>query len=410
MTEYDLADRERELVSYLSNGGASSDELARRMNITKSGVKSNISRVRDKGVNIRYDRDAAVYHLVDEPEARRLSTKHKGTITREANDFRTKQEDAILRRLRGKDPLVATQEPKQGNEDLVVAMGDVHIGDTVENQRGEEVYNPRIAAASVQHVTQKVLDLKRFQEQLVDFDTCHLIWVGDMLTGEDIYEGQAYDTELLLADQLSLTIEVLLQQAESFAEAFDTLHITAVPGNHGRIRSSYTSGQANMDLVAYRWVTDRLIDRGHENIQFNVGESKHYRNHPLRGGEWNLHVRHGHEEQVHVDATARSEADARGLVQYHNLDGIVRGHYHTHRQEDILNEYPCVTLPSPKPGAEFAEKIGRPDCSTKRKLGATWRVSDDRFKTGGYVIDDIDLDMSEVDIPSIEEIRSRAIA
>lgn len=409
MTDYDLTDRQKELVSYLTQGGADVGDLASRMNLTDSGVKSLIGRTRDSGVNIRYDREAGVYHLVDEPEARRLSTKAKGTITRDANEFRTEQEDAILRRLKRKDPLVAKQEPTTGNEDMVVAMGDVHIGDVVENERGREVYNPKIAAASVQHVTQKVLNLKKFQEQLVDFDACHLLWIGDMLTGEGIYNGQAYHTKLQLADQLSLTVEVLLQQAESLAQEFDTLHISAVPGNHGRIRSSYTSGQANMDLVAYRWVTDRLIDRGYDNVQFNVGEAKHYRNHALRGGEWNLHVRHGHDEQIHVDATARSQADARGMVHKHQLDGIVRGHYHTHREEDILNQYPCITLPSGKPGDEFAERIGRPDCSDKRKLGVTWRTSDKRFKTGNYVIDDLDLDMETVDVPSIEDIRARAI-
>ncbi|AGM11897.1 DNA polymerase II small subunit [Haloarcula californiae tailed virus 1] len=409
MSDYDLTDRQKELVSYLTSGGASADSLAGRMNLTQSGVKSLIGRTRDSGVTIRYDREAQVYHLVDEPEARRLSTKAKGTITREANEFRSQQEDAVLRRLRGKEPLVAQQKTEPSNEDMVVALGDVHIGDVVEDERGQEVYNPRIAAASVQHVTQKALNLKRFQEALVDFDNCHLVWVGDMLTGEGIYDGQAYDTKLQLADQLSLTIEVLMQQAESFAREFDTLHITAVPGNHGKIRSSYTSGQANMDLVAYRWVADRLLDRGHENINFNVGEARHYRNHPLRDGEWNLHVRHGHDEQIHVDATARSQADARGMVHKHGLDGIVRGHHHTHREEDILNEYPCITVPSPKPGSEFAERIGRPDCSTKRKLGVTWRVSDERFKTGEYVVDDIDLDMDELDTPTIEEIRSRAI-
>jgi len=409
MTEYDLTDRQKELVANLNNGGASVEKLASRMKLTESGAKSLITRTRDAGVNIKYDREANVYHLVDEPEARRLSTKAKGTITREANEFRTEQEDAILRRLKRKEPLVAQQDTTKGNEDMVVAMGDVHIGDVVENERGEEIYNPKIAAASVQHVTQKVLNLKKFQENLVDFDSCHLLWIGDMLTGEGVYNGQAYHTKLQLADQLSLTVEVLLQQAESLAQEFDSLHITAVPGNHGKIRSSYTSGQANMDLVAYRWVTDRLIDRGYDNIQFNVGEAKHYRNHKLRDGEWNLHVRHGHDEQIHVDATARSQADARGMVHKHDLDGLVRGHYHTHREEDILNQYPAITLPSGKPGSEFAERIGRPDCSDKRKLAVTWRTSDKRFKTGNYVIDDLDLNMNEVDIPSIEDIRRRSM-
>lgn len=404
---FDLTDRQKELINCLNEGGADKQEIATRMGISGSGVKSHIAAIRDKGVNLEYDPDAKCYYIADQPKVRRLSTKHKGTITREANDFRTEQESAILRRLRRKDPLIAKPSPHQGNEDMVVAIGDVHLGDLVENQRGERVYDTDTAAASVMHVTEKALELKKFQEALVDFDTCHLFWIGDMVTGESIYEGQAYHTELMMADQLSIAVEVLTHQAESLAQEFDTLTITAVPGNHGEVRASYSSGQANMDLVCYRWVCDRLIDMGYDNIQFNVGEAKHYRNVSVRG--WNYLARHGQEEQVHADATARSQADQRGLLHYHDFDVQIRGHWHTHREEDVMNGPEVITLPSPKPGSDFAEKIGRPDCSSWRKLGMIWRASDKRPITGKYILDDISLDMDSMDVPTIEDVRARSM-
>lgn len=401
-----LSEKEKQLIYHLP---AQKSELVDELGIEEYHFDHLLNQLEEQGVNVEYDEDADCYFLPDQPQKRRLSTKAKGSITKEANKFRTEQEAAVLRRLKGKEPLREKPDPTPGNEDIVVAMGDTHFGDVVEDETGHEVYNPRVAAASVHWLTRKVLQLKKLQEDITNFDTCHLVWPGDMLTSEGIYDGQAYDIELLLADQLSLTVETLLWQATTLAEHFDHLQIVAVPGNHGRIRSSSTSGQANMDLVAYRWVTDRLIDRGYDNINFLVGEAKHYRNFELRGGEWRLGVRHGHDEKIHVDATAASQGEQRGLIERHDVDGFVRGHHHTHRHEEILNEYPVITVPSPKPGGEYAEKIRRPDCSSKRKLGVFWRCSDSRLITAYYVVDDVRMDVSDMDVPTIEDIRKRSM-
>lgn len=392
-TDDDLTDRQRHLVATLP---ATSAELAEELGITNSTVHDHISAVRECGVPVEADYPAdggpPVYYLEDAPQTRRVATKHTGTKTREANQWATEMEAAILRRLKHKDPLVATQDPTPSNEDFVVHLTDVHMGDVVETADGREVFNPEICEQSVEHFTQKALNLKRRMEAVTDFDTCHLLWGGDMLTNENIYDGQAFDISLMLGDQMARAVDAMTQQAKTFADAFDTLQIVAQPGNHGKTRASGVSKQANMDLLAYRWVEDRLIEAGYDNIQFVQSEAQHFRNFELRGGHHRGHLRHGQNAQTHVDATAASARDWRGWLVHHGFDIAWRGHYHEARREDVLNEFPVIESPSMKPGAEFAEKIGQPDVATARKLGTVHGVSDDRPVTWEYTVDALDLD------------------
>lgn len=384
-TDLDLTDRQQHVIQTLP---ASADEIADALGVAKNTAKGHIERLRERDVTVEYDRSAGAYFLPDQPKIRRVATKHTGTKTRIANNWSTEMERAILRRLKAKEPLVATQDPDPTNEDFVAHLTDAHMGDVVEDERGREVFNPDICAASVEHFTQKALDIKRLMESVSDFDTCHLLWGGDMLTNENIYDGQAFDIKMMLGDQMAAAVDALTQQAKSFAEEFDTVQIVAQPGNHGKTRASGVSKQANMDLICYRWIQDRLIEAGYDNINFLEAEATEYRNFSMRGGRWRGHLRHGHNAMAHVDATAASSRDWRGWLHKHGFDIAYRGHLHESRREDILNSVPVIESPSMKPGSDFAEKIGQPDISTRRKLGTVHGCSDKRPMTWEYVLDD----------------------
>lgn len=392
---------------------ATKKEIVESLGISESTFDHLKKHLReDIDVKVEYDHESEMYHLVDQPKKRRLSTKHKGTITREANQFRTEAEADVLRRLSKKPPLESGQDPAEGNEDLVFALSDIHWGDVVENQYGEEVYNSDIASASVIWAAKKALRFKKRHEEFTEFDTIHFVIGGDIITNEMIYDGQAFDIDIMMGDQLSLAIEHLLHVAETLAECADTLQIVAVPGNHGEIRSSYNSKQANLDLTLYRNLIDRLIDRGYDNIAAHVGEAKHYRKFELRGGKWSMLLHHGHNEKLHVDSTASSQASDRGNVVKYDVDGFIRGHYHTQRYTEIMNQFPVIQLPSPKKGGDFAEKIGRPDCSVRRNLGAVWRCSDDRLMSSyPMFIDDIGMheaiENGDIEYTTKSEIRNR---
>jgi len=100
-----------------------------------------------------------------------------------------------------------------------------------------------------------------------------------------------------------------------------------------------------------------------------------------------VHLRHGQDTQTHVDKTARSQADWRGIWMQYRYDIAVRGHYHNASLDWVCNSYPVATVPSPKPGDEFAEKIGSPDVSDRRRLGWCFGVSEDRRMTFKRLVD-----------------------
>jgi len=382
----DLTDRQRELIHHLP---ADKADLAGQLNVKGTTVKDHIAALREQGVNVQYDRENGVYALADQQKVRRVSTKHTGTKTREANNFVTEVERTILRRLEGSDELIAPQNPKPGNEDMVLHFTDLHIGDKVEDETGTEVYNSNIAKEVVNTVTRQVLKLKETMGGVADFDTLHVLYGGDIITNENIYDGQAFDIESLLVDQMTTAVNSLTKQLKSFAREFDTVNVVAQPGNHGKTRASGVSKQANMDLVTYRWIDDRLRESDVSNIDFTTSEAKWYRTFGLRGGEWRGFLTHGQDAQQHVDATAASSRDWRGWLNEFDFDVGYRGHYHEARRESIQNGPFVFESPSPKPDDEWTSRIGKGSVEgpTKR-LATVHGVSDKRPVTWECVLDD----------------------
>jgi len=381
----DLSERQREVIHHLP---ANKHHLAERLNVKPTTAKSHIEALRNNGVDVQWDQENRVYALADEQKVRRVSTKHTGSKTREANNFITEVERTILRRLQGTEELIQPQAPEPGNEDIVLHITDLHIGDVVEDEHGTEIFNTEIAQAVMDHITSKVLDLRATMGSVADFDTLHVLYGGDMVTNENIYDGQAFDIESMLADQMTAAVNSMAKQIKSLAPAFDSVNVVAIPGNHGKTRASGVSKQANMDLVAYRWLDDRLRETDIKNVDMNVGDATWHKTFGLRGGKWSGFLVHGQDQQKHVDATAASSRDWRGHLNKFDFDVALRGHYHEARMETIQNGPMVVESPSPKPGGEFASKIGQGPVDTDNKrLATVFGSSDKRPMTWSFFID-----------------------
>ena len=381
----ELTDRQREFIAHLP---ASTSELSRRMGVEPTTVEGYRERLRDKGVGLEYDDDANQWYLADDraPKLRRISTKHKGTKTREANELIEAEESILLRRLRRTDPLQTRPRESPDAESFVAVLSDLHFGDLVEDDRGTVVYDVETARNCVRTFAQKCLEIRDLERQYTRFDDAHLFLLGDIVTGEGIYEGQVHDLEAFLADQVTESVAALHELAITLAEAFDTLHIHCVLGNHGQVRASGVSRQANCDLIAYRWLDDALRRDDVDNVSMEIAEATHHLNTEVRG--WRVHCRHGQDGQTHVDKTAASSRDWRGWREAHRFDLAMRGHYHTPSLDWVLNRYPVFSAPSPKPGSEYIERLGSPDVSEARHLGWLFGVGDSRPVTFKRLVDD----------------------
>lgn len=380
----DLTDRQLDFIAALP---ASLAGIAEEMGIAESTAKDHREAVDNRGVDIRYDRSAGQYYLADEraPKLRRISTKHKGTKTREANELIETEESVLLRRLKRTEPLDTPARSKPSCETFCAVLGDLHFGDLVEADDGTVLYDMDQARDAVETYGEQILKIAEMQSELVDFDDCYLFLLGDIATGMAIYEGQHRDIEAHLGDQVTAAVESLYELAVTLADRFETLQIRAVLGNHGNDRASSARG-ANTDLLVYRWLDDALRRDDVGNVNVEIAESTHHMNTRVR--DWMFHIRHGQDGQRHVDKTAASGRDWRGWREAHRFDVALRGHWHDPSVDYVLNRFPVLTAPSPKPGGEFIERMGHPDVKQRKHLGWAFGTSDDRRTTFQYLIDD----------------------
>jgi predicted phosphodiesterase len=380
----DLTERQRELLDTLP---ATIGEISEALGIKKTTSHGHINRTRQKGVGLRYDEDGGVWYIADDraPALRRVSTEAKQSRTRKANELIEAEESVLLRRLRATDPLEPDAPDGDGDaEAFVAAFGDTHFGDVVESERGDVLYDMDAASASVEDFARKCRKLRGLEGEYTDFDECHLLLLGDIATGTHIYDGQIHDIEAYLAEQVSAASQALVDLVLTLSEEFDSVAVHAVLGNHGKDRAAAARG-SNTDLICYRWMQDALRRERPPGVEVEIAESSYSLTTEIKGQT--VHLRHGQDTQTHVDKTARSEADWRGIWMKYKYDIAARGHYHNASMDWVCNAFPVLTVPSPKPGDEFAEKIGSPDVSDRRRLGWCFGVSEDRRMTFKRLVD-----------------------
>jgi predicted phosphodiesterase len=388
----ELTERQRELLALLP---ASTAAVADEMGVKPTTVEGYRDRIRKAGIDLAYDRDANQWFIADErsQELRRISTRTKQSKTREASTLVEDEQATLFRRLRRTEPLQADPIARDGHESLAIILGDTHFGDLVEKEywdgdQGEyvtsHVYDAGITAESVATLGRKGLGIRDMMSSVVTFDDCYLFLLGDIATGEDIYERQHTDIHLPLNEQVEESVSALYQLITTLAREFETVQVRGVPGNHGTDKPSAAIG-VNTDLLTYSWVDDRLRDSGYDNVDFRTTQTHEFFNTKVR--DWRFHVRHGHDEHEHVDETAASARDWRGLVDEFDFHVAMKGHHHKPSFHKIMNKYPVFAAPSPKPGDEFASRIGTPDVSQTRDLGWCFGISDERPVTWQFLID-----------------------
>lgn len=388
----ELTDRQKEVIDKLP---ASKESIADDLFVSPSTIQDHLNKIRERGIDLQFDEAANQWWINDEraQKLRRISTKHKTTKTREATSIIEDEESRLLRRLNRTEPLNTPPAKTDGSESFCLILGDLHFGDLVEKEYWDDeageyktrvVYDSEIAADMVEHFGEKALYFKGLMSNVTTFDDAYLFLMGDIATGEGIYEGQVHDIESHLADQTTDSVSALYQLCITLAEEFETLQVRGVLGNHGKDRASASHG-ANTDLITYRWLDDRLRDSGYDNVNFAVGEAYHHLNTKVR--DWTVHVRHGQDGKEHVDETSYSEKLWRGWQEEFDFDLAMKGHHHNPAYHKVLNKYPVFSAPSPKPGGEFASRIGSPDVSDYKDVGWVFGSSDKRPVTWRYLVD-----------------------
>jgi hypothetical protein len=379
----DLTDREEYLAHQLATG-ATLAELADDLEERPSVVTTHLRDLRRQGWQVYIDESAD--HITIEGDRPLRSSEHTGTRTRKANRWWETRHNELVRQYRALDAPTTDVEATAGNEDWVLHLTDLHAGDRVRAHDGSIVYSTAEVPHIIDYATEKGLALA--EKHNATYDCAHLLWGGDFVTNEGIYEGQFEDLDAWLDEQVDTLHDPLLRQIKAFADRFPVVQVVGQIGNHGDMRASGTSRQANADLLVYKSLRNTVAALQEEgllqNVRFRVGEARNFRHFPLRGGLLRGHLRHGQDRKPQAETSARLKEWLSTLMDV-EYDVAYLGHHHVSGRIP-WDGPPIIVSGSPKPAGEFLERLGECVPSDAEDIATAHGVSDDGV-TGLFPID-----------------------
>lgn len=203
-------------------------------------------------------------------------------------------ESAIKRlpALKPYKPLKTAPTRGKDSAELHLLVSDVHVG---------EYNDPNLMVGmSEGYDFQKFLDAAdRLEERVLFFRNLYgRAWqmkklvvnlLGDMVTGEQIFLGQALQIDRILTDQVFEAAHRFACMIRNWARHFEEVEVYCMPGNHGRLgKKSELHWRSNMDYVSYRVIGILLRDLEATSVIIAEGPFM-----IVEHGDWRFLLHHG---------------------------------------------------------------------------------------------------------------------
>ena len=361
--EQNLTPTELEIIDYLP---ATYSALSEEFGFSESTARDHISSIERKGAPLAkrrieggkveaYMRNVEKEHPTNQNRTTEYGSTSKATKTKRLNNAAGSLSRRLDKVLNATEPAISDVPLSEGGEeDVAIHVTDDHLGDVLEDEYGNEVFNTEIALERIDYRTKKTLELVERQRKAGwEFHTAHYLMGGDIITGSGIYLGQAWEMEMNLNEQIDVATQAHFEQIRILAEKFDAVQVVCQTGNHGEIRISGSSQQANGDDIVYRMLDALVRASEYDNITNIRNDRTGFTNFEMRGHR--AHLRHGQNAAEHI-GTAASKRDWRGWMLQHDFEIAYAGHYHTQGVDRVMN-VPVIRSGSIKPPGDFEESI-----------------------------------------------------
>lgn len=301
-----------------------------------------------------------------------ITPKAKQTVTKEYKEWAEEMEKHVNAVLDSTEPAIsAATVPSDFEQDVIIHRSDDHIGDVVENEYGEEIYNPEMAMNAIRKVTSRSVQYADLFSGNDDVGTVHLLLGGDTVTGENIYEAQSHNICLTLTEQVEMAVGLYFEQIRQLSKRFPEVQVVCQRGNHGELRGSGMSNEANADTLAYKWI-DSLVRLSQSfgeltNVTFIQSDANKYTNFHVRGHK--VHLRHGQDALEHVGTSAGKKKWYHWKDRY-DYALAFRGHYHEFKVESI-SDAPIIMSGSICPPDDYEDSLAEYSEPTATVVGVT---------------------------------------
>ena len=181
---------------------------------------------------------------------------------------------AAIARMNIKPASIPKKEIKTENLEMHAMRSDAHVGEYLDPDlvQGLSHYNAATYKKRVQRWTEKVIKFREQDKNSLGLNKLVIHHLGDQVTGEGIYKGQAFYLDLHLTDQLFLSVDIEASSLLALANVFPKVEIYCCIGNHGRPgRYGANHQKTNFDYLFYRALKQTIESQ--KNIEIYVSES-----------------------------------------------------------------------------------------------------------------------------------------
>lgn len=366
----------------LAEQDRSTDELSRLLACSTSVVYDHISGMNNnlEDTDFQLGKSNGRYTIITPPEqdgpvnahqtGPRANNVAKQTITKNANKFFAEIEDWKDKRTNFPQPVAdgGLQHTERGL-DLTFHITDCHFGDEKTNvvqkpdgsSEVEVIFSSEIAEARIRFLLRSFMEwADELEAAGYTIDNVNVLFGGDIVTNEAIYNGQAFDVDETILEQLTRTVALFEELIGELAARFPTVQVVFQNGNHGEFRVDGSSGDANADdflacFLDHNIRKSAFTGDHFDNVTVVYDEHEYYTNFWIRG-TWRGHLRHGQNTIGHV-ATSSGKKEWGSWRDEHQYDLGFYGHRHQFKNEHY-NGRRIFMGGTIAPPSEYAESMG----------------------------------------------------
>ena len=209
-------------------------------------------------------------------------------------------------------------------EIAVLVLSDLHVG------KKTRWYDLKEAEKRLTNIVDKTLEIVNLHRNSYAIRELRILWVGDIVDGEQIYATQAHHIDGPILNQIFGFMPVMVGQLSRLAQAFDLVRCHTVPGNHGRVgkKGDNVHESSNWDNVCYEVM--RYATANMKNVEWDVSPDWY---NMVKIADQTVLMYHGHQIKMTMNlpwygVTTRVSRWA-GTNRLKDFDIAVQGHFHT---------------------------------------------------------------------------------
>jgi len=329
MEEIEMKESNRIILGLITDGNKTYDALVKESGYSRGSVRARVAELNKRGFIFKRKVGETVMlypvSVVNEtPDGRVVTTFNEDVgemwdHLNEGEPFESLKYGEIVRPGRSFQKMDMVAENRMDSEDVILFISDMHVGarnDLISKDSWEGIFKTLL---------DNVLKLLSRVEVSVSIEAINIYMLGDIITGETKFPGQAFEIDMTVNEQINVFVHNMKVFLEALSTGFGVpIRVFCVAGNHGTV-SRFGAKETNWDRTAYEMLKWAVKEDEHIEVHSAKG---FYQMVELRG--WRYLLTHGDSINMYqnIPLYGAIQASMRWAGSIGRHDVLCMGHFH----------------------------------------------------------------------------------